>query len=453
MRLNGHYTQMPNITQTLSAALAALAKPPARVVVALSGGLDSTCLLHAVCSLQGPLPIVALHVNHGLSANAGQWQQHCQALAGEWGAAFVAARVQVVDGGHGLEAAARAARYAAFARELRAGDVLLLAHHSDDQLETLLLRLMRGTGPAGLAGMPVMRELGAGLLLRPWLQVSKTELLGYAQLHGLHWVEDDSNAHTQFDRNYLRQQVVPALRARWPQASTRGTAASRHLASEQALLAAYAAEDYQQLAPQHERLGHSVLLAPLLQWQPARAGHLLRYWLQQNGCRAPSAVQLHELQWQLRAGDNQQIAVMVDGDQSVRRYQQRLYLLPALCLPTAGESFTTGMPWRASDGSHLRATASGAGLAPGTYQVRYRQTALRCHPVHRAHSQTLKKLLQEYALEPWLRNHVPLLYANDQLAAVGDLWVERKFWVAEGGVRLSWGWAARAVGISSATGA
>ncbi|CAN0506332.1 unnamed protein product, partial [Discosporangium mesarthrocarpum] len=194
----------------------ALAAWPAAspLVVAFSGGLDSTCLLHSAAqlALTATRPLRALHINHGINADAGHWQHHCQQFCAALDVRLDSVAVELPA--TASEDDARRARFAVFEAQLEAGELLLLAQHLDDQLETLLLRLMRGAGPGGLAGMPGQRALGAGRLLRPWLALPRAQLLNYAQQYKLNWIEDDSNAETHFDRNYCRHEVLPTLEQR-----------------------------------------------------------------------------------------------------------------------------------------------------------------------------------------------------------------------------------------------
>jgi tRNA(Ile)-lysidine synthase len=187
-----------------------------RLVVGFSGGVDSSVLLDL--AIQSERPIRAIHIHHGLSRDADQWADHCRSVCRRYGIDLQQARVHPHDSGQGPEAAARQARYQAFEAALGEGEVLLLGHHADDQAETLLLRLLRGTGPDGMSGMARVRSLGQGWLVRPLLDQTRGDLKAYAHGHGLRWVDDPSNEQTWFDRNYLRHHVLPVLTARWPSA-------------------------------------------------------------------------------------------------------------------------------------------------------------------------------------------------------------------------------------------
>lgn len=235
----------------------------AQVLVGYSGGLDSTVLLNLLVGLVAPNRITAVHVNHGLSPQADEWETFCRQQAMQLQLPFVAQKVSVKNLGQGIEEAARDQRYQVFEQYLPAGGALLLAHHQDDQQETLLLRLLRGAGPKGLGAMDQRRRFGEGWLVRPLLQASRRALEEYATEHQLSWIEDPSNQDTHFDRNYLRSKVLPLINRRWPGASqTMGRSA--HLCRESdALLTDLAQLDMAQLGLRRERLGVSVLRAPL----------------------------------------------------------------------------------------------------------------------------------------------------------------------------------------------
>ena len=197
-------------------------EPASRWLVAFSGGIDSTVLLHALSGSRAPLQaeIIAIHVDHGLHPDSRQWAMHCQQFAEQLEVPYISKRITVDDElRSGPEAAARQARYAVLQTLLIDGDCLLSAHHEEDQAETLLLSLMRGSGPAGLAGIGAAQEFGQGRLLRPLLGVSGEAIQDYAQRHELSWIEDPSNADTRFDRNFLRREIMPRLASRWPAVS------------------------------------------------------------------------------------------------------------------------------------------------------------------------------------------------------------------------------------------
>ena len=247
------------------------------VMVGFSGGLDSTVLLHLLANAPGRRPggLRALHVHHGLQAVADDWQQHCSKLCATWNIPLQLVHVEVPrDTGQGLEAAARDARHGAFKAHLHEGEWLALAHHQDDQAETFLLRALRGAGVDGLGAMQALRSFGNGTLWRPLLQVPRSALETYASQHGLHWIEDPSNDSADFDRNFLRLQVLPLLRQRWPHAS----AAMARSAGLTAQAAELLHENDAALLQHCLEPDGALQLAALNLLAPAQQSRVLRLW-------------------------------------------------------------------------------------------------------------------------------------------------------------------------------
>lgn len=400
-----------------------------RFVVAYSGGADSHALLHALVSLELPQEILALHINHGLSQNADNWQTHCEFIAHALGVDFCAERVTVKRSGSGLENAARQARYDIFARHVGVGDVLLMAHHADDQIETFFLRFLRGAGVRGLGGMPEWRAIGNGCLYRPWLACSQAELRTYAHANKLVWVEDESNTDLQFDRNYLREQVLPVLQARWPQA---GQSIARSMAwcgEADAVTDELAEIDFFACYPHSERFGFSLAFAYLRGLSRPRRRNVLRLWLTRCGVPVPGHRILDAIQEQ--AMDSRIDAspqILWEGWQC-RRYQGRVYVMPQLPM------LDSERVWQCSaddllshegfgELSFVHATGHGMRLDNSRpLTVSFAREGVRCRPQGREHSQSLKKLFQETSVPPWLRERTPLIYQDEQLLAVGDWWI------------------------------
>jgi tRNA(Ile)-lysidine synthase len=321
--------------------------------------------------------------------------------------------------GESPEAAARRARYAALAAELGPDAALLTAHHRDDQAETLLLQLLRGAGPRGLAAMPAVSRLGQGWLLRPLLDIDRAELRAYAREHGLRWIEDASNEDTGFDRNYLRHRVLPLLRDRWP-AANRTLARSARLCAETAAWLDVEAETDLARAATDRPDGLSIPV--LRQLSEPRRRNLLRYWLRQLGLPAPDARRLrHILHDALTAARDRQPCIRWPGAE-VRRYRDRLYAMPPLAPHEARNAFVwrpdaAGWPLLELPGVGClkMQKAAGAGLrfealAGGLLIVGFRRGGERFRPAGRTHSQELKKLLQEAGMPPWERERLPLVY-------------------------------------------
>ena len=425
--------------------------------LAVSGGLDSMCLLHLVKQVQqnpsSNCPdIRVIHVHHGLQAQADDWRLLVEQQAHEYGFTCCSESVQIdpqVQREQGLEAAARNARYQVFENLIGAGDVLLLAQHADDQAETLLLRLLRGAGVAGLGAMPKQRPLGAGHLLRPLLAESRQQLETYAQEHELQWVEDPSNVDEHYRRNFLRHKVMPLLKQRWPGVLQRMQTTSAVMQESQALLEEVAAQDFALLAAGQQQ---TLPVQGLLDLSAARRHNLLRWWLQELGDLAPD----YEAMLQI---DEQVLGAVADGQPELylaygllRRSQGKLYWLSAAqrhqLKAAAHELESETIVWSdalaqqacvcLNQGS-LQQVASGLHLQPGDeLRIGLRQGGERCQPQGRQHSQSLKKLLQEYQVPAWQRSRLPLFWLNGELAMVSDLWVCQGFATEPGS--LGWTW-------------
>lgn len=431
--------------QLLAPALPRLAAAE-RLIVAYSGGLDSTVLLHAVARIFPPQRLAAAHVDHGLSPHSGLWLQHCRQVCQGLGIAFHSCRLNLDPGGAGLEQAARRGRYHFLAGLVAANELVLMAHHLDDQLETLLFRLLRGSGPRGLAAMPASRGLGAGALLRPLLAVPRSTLRHCARSWQLNWIEDESNAAVTFDRNYLRHQVLPAIGGRWPDYRQRLARTLEQCQGADEILRERAQQDLEHLGERRERFGHSLALAGFAALSPPRQQNVLREWVRSRGLgplphRVPDAV-AREL---VAAREDASPLVSWPGG-ALRRHRGRLYVMSHLPPLSAEAEFTLspGVDISVADGGRLEwQAATGGGLmvpAAAEVAVRFRRGGERCRPRGRGGSAALKKVLQEHGLEPWLRDRVPLLYVNGQLAAVGDLFVCEGFAArpGESGWQLCW---------------
>ena len=410
-------------------ALEATGNRPDRYVIALSGGLDSTVLLHAlaVTRERHGKALLAVHIDHRLHPDSAGWSEYCRGLAGRLGVEIHVDTVTVdAEASGGLEAAAREARYAALARRMGDGDWLLSAHHRDDQAETLLLNLMRGSGPAGLAGIGLLSRFRAGWLVRPLIDVPRAALEAYAAEKNLRWIEDPSNEDLRFDRNYLRHQVLPALEQRWPGVSER-LARSADLAAEAAAMLEDLAEiDLRSAGNRATRIDVEILLA----LPEARQRNLLRYAARRAGLPLPGAARLSAvLDHVLRAREDAQPLVAWQGAE-LRRYRGKLYLLPPLQQPAwqPGQPFS-GAPLALGRGMGILRLAPGAarGLSDATVarglSIRLREGGEKFKPMGHLHTKKLKKLLQEEGVVPWMREHLPLIYAGEQLVAVADLWV------------------------------
>lgn len=401
-----------------------------RLWVALSGGLDSTLLLH-LCVYCYPRPgaVNAIHVNHQLQPNAGETETFCESRCQALGVPLQVRRVTVpVGDGTGVEGAAREARYREFERLLAPGDLLLMAHHGDDQAETVLFRLLRGSGVAGLAGMPSTRKLGAGQLHRPLLAFNRQQLQSWAEQAGLQWVEDPSNSDQAHDRNFLRHSVMPLLKSRWPSLIKRLDHSARACGEQQELAAALAQIHYASVAGGEGRLR----VAQMLGLSPVEQKNLLHWWITRAGYRFPAVADWNQvLNDLLLSAPDCEPECRGDG-YSLRRFHGWIYLVPDSCAEEVapqsllpGQTVTVGR-WRLT----LHAVANPAGSAP-PIRISTRQGGERIRPRPDGPSRLLKKWLQEQRVPTWERARMPLVFegpeGNGELIAVGDLWLSGKY--------------------------
>lgn len=402
--------------------------PDARLCIALSGGVDSTALLHACHRLRLRQPAVslrALHVAHGLQPAAAGWPATCAALCADLGVPFETIELELdPPPGASVEAAARDARYAALKSRLAPGEALLTAHHQDDQLETVLLQLFRGAGLAGLAAMPASTMLGDALLLRPFLGVTRAEIDAYARSAGLGGIEDPTNLSPRFDRGLLRRDVIPVLRARWPSLARTVSRTARHAATAQGLL-----EDLAAIDAAGGIEGEQLLVAHCLGLPRARQANLLRWWLQRAGLGMPSEARLNSILDDLlpaRAGA-QPVVSWPTGE--VRRHRGRLHAMRPL-KSLARKEWVLGIDKvLEAEGVGSIALIAGIGCGfsalrhPGPFDLRVRQGGERLLPAGQRVEKSVTRLLREADIAPWLRDRVPLVYSGELLLAVGNLWI------------------------------
>lgn len=427
--------QKPDFDAWLADLLAAI---PAhlrqrRMHLALSCGLDSTLLMYGLVALQqagriGALQVV--HVHHGLQAEADVWAERAQYLGERLNVPVDVVRVCVnLAAGQGVEAAAREARYAAFAKLMQTGDVLLTAHHLDDQAETFMLQLMRGAGVRGLSAMPLLQPVslpeGDAWHLRPLLNMSRDILYQQASQLGLDWVDDPSNSDIRMARNLVRHAVLPRLKQHWPQAVHTLARCAQRMASTESLLLDLARLDLEEARGKDT---HCLSVDVLRRLSVPRRENAVRGWLSELGLPSPPAARLHELGRVLDARTDALPKLAWPGA-VLRRWRGGLYVVP--------EEVEAAVPWQGCDWLlqqplalpelSLRLVAShehGRGLKSELLQHGVRvcvRHAASLPPM--ASRTTLAKRLQELGVPPWLRGHLPLLYLDDKLLQISDLWL------------------------------
>ncbi|WP_027712886.1 tRNA lysidine(34) synthetase TilS [Dickeya chrysanthemi] len=425
-----------DISSTLLAAVDGQVAGCGHYLVAYSGGLDSTVLLHLMTRLrwQRTLSLRAVYVHHGLSMNADAWAEHCRTQCLNWQVPFDVVPVQVDARDGGIEAAARAARYKVLHQHLCDGEVLLTAQHQDDQSETFLLALKRGSGPAGLASMAAAATLNGMVLQRPLLSISREQLEIYARLHQLSWVEDDSNADERYDRNFLRRQVLPLLKQRWPHFPSTVARSAELCAEQEQLLDELLAESLAAL----RNADGALSVEALMPMSATRRFALLRRWLAEQGARMPSREQLVRLWQEVALSRDDANPRLQLGPWQVRRFRHYLYLLPTMQPVTDYELSwqPTVAPLALPDNlGQLQLSTQGTWVR----QPRHDETVMvgfgfqgHVQIVGRAHGRPIKKLWQELNVPPWLRERTPLVFYNRQLVTAVGRFVTREGAVTQG---------------------
>ncbi|MCW5589874.1 MAG: tRNA lysidine(34) synthetase TilS [Legionellales bacterium] len=391
------------------------------IFVAFSGGVDSHVLLDLLMRFS-PIPVAAIHINHNLQPLASTFERHCQQICRQYHIPCHVLRVDVRDRSQGLEAAARAIRRRALQTFLTADEAICFAHHANDQAETLLLQLLRGGGVSGLAGMPRIQNFGDALLWRPLLPYTREMIIAYAHSQQLSWIEDPTNQHPEFDRNYLRHQVMPLLQQRWPQAIRCFNRSSDHCHHASHLLEELAQQDYQLF----NQDGSGLSLPCLAQLSLPRQINVIRYWLKQANLPELSTQQVQQLFTTVIHAKADATPRLAWGHCEIRRYHGKLYAhkIPASIKLAEKVNWNLQEPLELP---HLRLSAwqvLGQGISVSRLldldkiSIRFREYGERFHPAGRIGSHPLKKLMQEWKIPPWQRNTIPLLYYQNELIAV-----------------------------------
>jgi len=462
---------MHAIEQALIFAINKYPKMP--LVIAYSGGVDSQVLLYALAKLKHakktahliPQLMSVCHVNHGLSENAEQWQIFAKQQCLQVNLPITVCQIKVqAQPQQSLEALARDARYQALQSTSTEPSIIITGHHCDDQAETFLLALKRGSGLKGLSAMATEAQLGENLLIRPLLNISRKQVVEYANAHDLNWVEDESNKDTRFDRNFIRNDIMPLLTKRWPSVVNTINRSSEHCREGQQLLDELARDDLK--ACQHEL--DSLAVTELNKLSVARFNNLIRYFLALRQYLMPSTEQLIQLQQQLNANEDKNPAVKVGG-YFFRRYKNALYLTADLDDISAwrvsidlfkdsygDEKTLVKLPdnlgelqffsihqaqCKGVDNKGLNSKESLLVLPTKTQKVtlRFSHDNPTCLPDYRHHSRSLKKVLQELNIPPWQRKRIPFLYYDDVFVAAIGYFVcqEYLFKGNEAGLKIS----------------
>lgn len=417
------------------------------VFVAYSGGIDSHVLLHLISSIAQLKPkITAVYVNHGLQKESVQWASHCEATALALRVKFQCINVNAEKTiGKSPEEAARDARYSALKTLLNKDDVLFLAQHREDQMETVLLQLFRGAGVRGLSGMPLSSVFGKGEMLRPFLDVSKKDIIDYAKNNNLQWVEDPSNKCDDFNRNFLRNEIVPKLKKRWPALDKTIARSARHCANSNQIAQSLGKE---LLGNVINEIDWTLNIALLVELDDEKQTLVIRQWFDSMGLRMPSEKRLDKIINEVIMAKDSANPKMQEQGCFVRRYRGKLYCLRQDQNDQAVSDifWPTGLKrLDVEQGESLMVTESSEGISKALWNnskvsIKFRKGSEKIKLPKRAGYHSLKNLYQEKAIPPWERNAIPLVYINDQLAAIADLWISADFydWGKEDCYRLEW---------------
>lgn len=405
--------------------------------VAYSGGVDSHVLLHLISSMEELKPkITAVYINHGLQKEGEQWEVHCEKIALDLGVRFQCINVnaqKVVGKSH--EEIARDARYSALKTVLELHDVLFVAQHREDQMETVLLQLFRGAGIRGLSGMPLTTVFGAGIMLRPFLDCSKQDVIFYAEDNKLQWIEDPSNQSSKFDRNFLRNQIIPQIKQRWIALDKTISRSARHCATSDRVIQDIAKELLDDVLDAGDQ---TLRITSLLELDMYKQQLVIRQWFGYMKLRMPSETKLDKILNEVvmaKATSNPEIH---GKGYCIRRYRDKVYCLNQR---VKGKKISGSIVWSTelrqlefTSGLSLTKIESSKGISKALWDksevsVKFRKGAEKIRLPRRIGHHTLKKLFQEKAIPPWERENIPLIYLNNQLAAVSDLWISADFYI------------------------
>ncbi|TCP97705.1 tRNA(Ile)-lysidine synthase [Cricetibacter osteomyelitidis] len=406
-------------------------------LIALSGGLDSMALLSLFVKLREKQPhfsLRAIHIHHGLSANANQWATHCQQYCEQLAVPLIVEKVKI-NTTNGIEAGAREARYSAIQKHLQKNEVLVTAHHQNDQTETFLLALKRGSGVQGLSAMAVQSVVYNVSVFRPLLSVSRSQLEDYAVAEKLTWVNDESNENSYYDRNFLRNVVLPQLRERWPYFDQAVSRTATHCAEQQRLLNELLQQEFRQI---YDKTHRTLTIAQFSDYSTAKQKALLRLWLAEQQLLMPSAVQLERVLTDVIQAKNDRNPQFQLGGQIIRRYQQKLYLVKQfadlkeisiplewnkkIVLPDNLGSFILNKTsekitalWQSPQGDLV----SELPPAEQPMSVRFSYSG-KVRLTEKSVNKDIKKIWQDLAVPPWQRQRIPLIFYGERLqSAVG----------------------------------
>jgi len=399
------------------------------IFVAYSGGVDSHVLLHLIALDPAfKKKVTAVYINHGLQKESDEWAVHCQSVASALSVRFRCIKVKIDENsGDSLEELAREARYQALQALLARHDVVLLAQHREDQMETVLLQLFRGAGVQGLSGMPVISTFGEGRMYRPFLDISKKDIDHYAIAHQLNWVEDPSNESNDFDRNFLRNQVIPKLKQKWPALDKTVSRSARHCANAYQLTEDIVLGLYIEVADEQDL---TLNIDKLLMLNNNKQCLVIRQWYKTHQLRMPSEKVVDAIIDEVvNALESRNPEIRGQG-YSIKRYRKKLFCLKEKSIK--GEQGNLKWPTglrviELKNNSRLIISETEEGIPKKIWDkaevvIKFREGAEKIRLQGREGRHSLKKLYQERGIPPWQRNNIPLVYLDNNLASIADLW-------------------------------
>mgnify|MGYP001192046562 CR=1 FL=1 len=369
-----------------------------KIVIALSGGIDSIVLLHFLCSNYTG-NVRAVHINHHLSKFSNDWSNFCTELCQKANIDIKSIDLNITKSSN-IEENARNCRYNSLKSCLRKNEILCTAHHQDDQAETLLLQLFRGSGVAGLASMPKLKRFGDSYLYRPLLDIPKKEIIEYAQKNQLQWVEDDSNSNTQFKRNLLRLELIPKLKLSFDSVIKNISRSANHQADALKLMHDLAEIDIKEFKL---IVNNKIQVSPLIKLPSRRITNVLRFYINQIGFMMPSNKVLNELVSVMHAKSDAQV-ILKWHCYEVRRYKNELYF------------FDTELEVSKLECPYYKKLHN-----ESNFEVRFRKDGQRVRLKGKRHSSLLKKLLQDSNIPPWERDKLRMYYIDDNLIAMESI--------------------------------
>lgn len=408
--------------------------PQRHYLIAYSGGLDSYVLLHLLSRLRPKHPELKLrsvYIDHGLQAESKQWAIHCQHTSTSLNIKHHTIPLELKPAkGESVEAIARNARYHALAIHLQTQETLLTAQHQDDQAETLLIQLLRGSGLDGLAAMPESTSFAGSYHARPLLATPQKILQAYAKHYQLHYITDPSNADTRFDRNYLRHHITPVLKQRWPEMAKTLSRTARFQAEASQLLSSYVGKELDNYQGKQGKLKGTLSISSLKKTNKQKQKALLREWIKRSGFPAPSEIKLQHIISDVIESSIHTQPIIHWQQTEIRRYQDAIYImfpLPAHNKKMVVNWTNLNMPLvldnelgtlQPNDLAELKPLLLTHNIA---VTVSFRQGGEKIRPQKNHYRRSLKKLMQEATIPPWQRQRIPLIYANNQLIQVFGL--------------------------------